>query len=172
MLTAVHELAYNWHDNIASTAAPVGLLSVSQATGLQNVEDILGTASGLLQGIYGTPNAINSSASINTTSAFGTRENTPPATAGLNAGLTAAANGLAAVSGGVSAIGSFISGETQYSLRLFKNEFNFAVKQQLAKHPYWSASTVKEYNERVQRMQYVMQEGTPAILSNPAFAKI
>jgi hypothetical protein len=72
----------------------------------------------------------------------------------------------------VSAIGSFISGETQYSLRLFKNEFNFAVKQQLAKHPYWSASTVKEYNERVQRIHYEMQEGTPAILSNPAFAKI
>jgi len=172
MLTAVHELAYNWHDNIASVAAPVGLLSVSQATRLQNVEDILGTASGLLQGIYGTPNAINSSAPINTTSASGVRENTSPATAGLNAGLTAAANGLRAVSGGVSAIGSFISGETQYSLRLFKNEFNFAVKQQLAKHPYWSASTVKEYNERVQRIHYEMQEGTPAILSNPAFAKI
>ena len=172
MLTAVHELAYNWHDSIASKSAPVGLLSVSQATGLQNVEDILGTASGLLQGIYGTPNSIKSSSAINTTSASGTRENVSPATTGLNIGLTAAANGLGAISGGLSAIGNFISGETQYSLRLYKNEFNFAVKQQLAKHPYWSADTVKEYNERAQRIQYVMQEGTQAILNNPAFAKI
>ena len=172
MLTAVHELAYNWHDRIASTSAPVGLLSVSQATGLQNAEDLLGTASGLLQGIYGTPNSINSSAPINTTSVSGTRDNMSPVTAGLNTGLNAAASGLGVVSGGLSAIGNFISGETQYSLRLFKNEFNFMTKQQLAKHPYWSAETVKEYNERVQRMQYDMQEGTPAILNNPAFAKI
>jgi hypothetical protein len=158
MLTSVHELAYNWHDKIASVAAPVGLLSASQATGLQNAEDILGTASGLLQGIYGTPNTINSASAINTTSPFGTQENVLPST-------TEQTNGM-------SAIGNFISAETQYSLRLYRNEFNFAVKQQLDKHPYWSASTVKEYNERVQRIQYEMQEGTLAILNNPAFAKI
>jgi hypothetical protein len=167
MLTAVHELAYNWHDKIASTAAPVGLLSASQATNLQNIEDTLVNFGGVLEGIYGQPDTINSSTEISTRSLSGVTQNSL-----INTGLNAASTGLGALSGALNATGNFLSGETKYSLRLYRNEFNFAVKQQLAKHPYWSAETVKEYNERVQRIQYEMETGTPAIRNNPAFAKI
>ena len=172
MLAAVHELAYGWHDKIASTSAPVGLLSASQATGLQDAENILDTAGGLLQGIYGTPNAINSSSQITTASASGVKQNAPFLTSQLNTGVTAATSGLGVISDALNATGNLLSGETKYSLRVFKNEFNFNVKKQLAKHPYWSNETTKEYNERVQRIQYEMENSTLAILNNPAFAKI
>jgi len=170
MLTAVHELAYNWHDSIASYAAPLGLLNSSQATDLQNTENTLNILNGALQSIYDT--GTSSGAQTTTSSSSGTAVSSSQLTGQLNDGFTSVANSLGVVSGALGGVDSFLSGQTLYSLRILSNEYNTAVEKQREKHPYWSDEILKEYNERVQRIRFEMQNSTSAILNNPAFAKI
>ena len=169
MLTAVHELAYNYHDRIAATGSGSGLLSGSSTTsdGLDSVYNILSEATGILSSVYpqnsGTTN-------ITTTDTSGSKKKAGLSVDTLNSGFNTAANIVSGITSGVGSVGSFLSGETGFSLTGLKNEFNYFAKETLLKNPAWSSETVNEYNKRVNKIKYEMENNSEAIRNNPANA--
>jgi hypothetical protein len=164
MLTAVHELAYNYHDRIAETGTPVGLLNGSTSDALSSVYNVLGEATSILSSVY--PDSTSTTA---TTS--GTTKTSGFSVDSLNAGLGSIANTIDGVTAGLSSITSFAMGETGFSITALRNEFNFGAKEMLKKNPFWSKETIKEYNDRVNRIKSEMENNADAIRNNPANAK-
>jgi hypothetical protein len=164
MLTAVHELAYNYHDRIAETGTPVGLLNGSTSDALSSVYNVLGEATSILSSVY--PDSTSTTA---TTS--GTTKTSGFSVDSLNAGLGSIANTIDGVTAGLSSITSFAMGETGFSITALRNEFNFGAKEMLKKNPFWSKETIKEYNDRVNRIKSEMENNVDAIRNNPANAK-
>lgn len=164
MLTAVHELAYNYHDRIAETGTPVGLLSGSTSDALSSVYNVLGEATSILSSVY--PDSTSTTAT-----ASGTTKSSGFSVDTLNAGLGSIANTVDGVTAGLKSVNSFITGETGFSLTSFRNEFNFGAKEMLKKNPFWSKETIKEYNDRVNKIKSVMENNVDAIRNNPANAK-
>ena len=157
MLTAVHELAYNYHDRIAETGSPSGLLGSSANGKLSGVYDTLSSVTDIFSGAYPQSTSTSSSGSKSTSA--------------LNTGLSAITGGLGGVSSSLGAVSSFLSGETNFSLSSLKNEFNYAVNETLKKNPKWSKETIKEYKERANRIKFEMENNSEAIRNNPANAK-
>lgn len=168
MLTAVHELAYNYHDSVAATGSGSGLLSSSSTTadGLDSVYNILGQATNILSSVV--PQTSSTAATSTTTS--GSTQRSTFSVDSLNSGLTTAANAIGGVASSIGAVGSFLSGETGFSLVALKNEFNYFADNTLAKNPTWSPETVKEYKKRVNKIKYEIENNADAIRNNPANA--
>jgi hypothetical protein len=168
MLTAVHELAYNYHDRIASTGNALGILDPGNDIGefsnsLGSVYGVLGDATSILSSVY------TDTASTTTTSS-GTKKSSGFSVDSLNAGLGSVANTISGVTAGLSSVTSFAMGETGFSITAFKNEFNFSAKEMLKKNPFWSKATIAEYNARVNKIKSVMENNIDAIRNNPANA--
>lgn len=169
MLTAVHELAYNYHDRIASTGNALGLLDPGNDIGefsgtLGSVYGVLGDATSILSSVY-PDTASTTTTSSGTTKSSGFSVNT------LNAGLGSIANTIDGVTAGLSSVTSFAMGETGFSITALKNEFNFSAKEMLKKNPFWSKETIAEYNARVNKIKSEMENNVDAIRNNPANAK-
>lgn len=174
MLTAVHELAYNYHDRIASTGYGTGLIDsdgpdspIGFGGKLNSAYAILGDATSILSSVY-PQNATETPATV--TSASGGKKKTAFSIDSLNSGLGAVANTISGVTAGLNSVTSFMSGETGFSLKAFKNEFNYAAKETLRKNPFWSKETISEYNKRVNRIKFEMETNAEAIRNNPANA--
>jgi hypothetical protein len=164
MLTAVHELAYNYHDRIASTGNPLGLTYSDDGLGsvydkLNSVYNTLDDTTNILSSVY--PNTTSTTTS-GTTKGFSVNS--------LNSGLTAVANTVGGVTSGLNAATSFVLGETGFSFTAFKTEFNYYANEVLKKNPLWSPTTTKEFNERVNKIKSVMENNIGAIRNNPANA--
>ena len=169
MLTAVHELAYNYHDRIASTGNALGILDPGNDIGefsgtLGSVYNILGDATNILSSVY--PDSTST-----TTTSSGTKKSSGFSVDTLNAGLGSVANTIDGVTAGLSSVASFAMGETGFSITALKNEFNFSAKEMLKKNPFWSKETIAEYNARVNKIKSEMENNIDAIRNNPANAK-
>lgn len=166
MLTAVHELAYNYHDRIASTGSGSGSLLDGNASSAGSIFDstynVLGSAANILSGVTRQT----------TTTTSGGSKKTLFSVDSLNSSLSSAANTISGVGAGIGAVGSFLSGENRYSLSAFKNEFNFSARETLNRNQNWSSSTVAEYTERVNRIKYEMENNADVIKNNPANKKV
>lgn len=174
MLTAVHELAYNYHDRIASTGYGTGLIDsdgpdspIGFGGKLNSAYTILGDATSILSSVY-PQNTTETPATVTSTS--GGKKKTAFSIDSLNSGLGAVANTISGVTAGLNSVTSFMSGETGFSLKAFKNEFNYAAKETLRKNPFWSKETISEYNKRVNRIKFEMETNAEAIRNNPANA--
>jgi hypothetical protein len=169
MLTAVHELAYNYHDRIASTGNALGILDPGNDIGefsnsLGSVYNILGDATNILSSVYpGTAST--------TATSSGTKKSSGFSVDSLNAGLGSIANTIGGVTAGLSSVTSFAMGETGFSITALRNEFNFGAKEMLKKNPFWSKETIAEYNARVNKIKFAMENNVDAIRNNPANAK-
>jgi hypothetical protein len=169
MLTAVHELAYNYHDRIASTGNALGILDPGNDIGefsnsLGSVYNILGDATNILSSVYpGTAST--------TATSSGTKKSSGFSVDTLNAGLGSVANTIDGVTAGLSSVTSFAMGETGFSITALRNEFNFGAKEMLKKNPFWSKETIAEYNARVNKIKSAMENNVDAIRNNPANAK-
>jgi hypothetical protein len=169
MLTAVHELAYNYHDRIASTGNALGILDPGNDIGefsnsLGSVYNILGDATNILSSVYpGTAST--------TATSSGTKKSSGFSVDTLNAGLGSVANTIDGVTAGLSSVTSFAMGETGFSITALRNEFNFGAKEMLKKNPFWSKETIAEYNARVNKIKFAMENNVDAIRNNPANAK-
>jgi hypothetical protein len=169
MLTAVHELAYNYHDRIASTGNALGILDPGNDIGefsnsLGSVYNILGDATNILSSVYpGTDST--------TATSSGTKKSSGFSVDTLNAGLGSVANTIDGVTAGLSSVTSFAMGETGFSITALRNEFNFGAKEMLKKNPFWSKETIAEYNARVNKIKSAMENNVDAIRNNPANAK-
>jgi hypothetical protein len=169
MLTAVHELAYNYHDRIASTGNALGILDPGNDIGefsnsLGSVYNILGDATNILSSVYpDTASTTATSSGIKKSSGFSVDT--------LNAGLGSVANTIDGVTAGLSSVTSFAMGETGFSITALRNEFNFGAKEMLKKNPFWSKETIAEYNARVNKIKSAMENNVDAIRNNPAHAK-
>lgn len=169
MLTAVHELAYNYHDRIASTGNALGVLDPGNDIGefsgtLGSVYNILGDATNILSSVY--PDSTST-----TTTSSGTKKSSGFSVDTLNAGLGSVANTIDGVTAGLSSVTSFAMGETGFSITALRNEFNFGAKEMLKKNPFWSKETIAEYNARVNKIKSEMENNVDAIRNNPANAK-
>jgi hypothetical protein len=153
MLGAVHELAYNYHDDIASTAAPVGLLSSSAATSLDETYNNINNVNGILQGIYGAPSG--DVLQSTTTSTAGTVTNAV----------------LSGFDRGVNIASAALTGNVKEALLAFSSKYDYSVKATLENHPYWRPETIKEFTDRTNSIRNELKSGTQAIRSNPAFAR-
>jgi hypothetical protein len=153
MLGAVHELAYNYHDDIASTAAPVGLLSSSAATSLNETYNNINNVNGILQGIYGAPSG--DVLQSTTTSTAGTVTNAV----------------LSGFDRGVNIASAALTGNVKEALLAFSSKYDYSVKATLKNHPYWRPETIKEFTDRTNSIRNELKSGTQAIRSNPAFAR-
>jgi hypothetical protein len=169
MLTAVHELAYNYHDRIASTGNALGILDPGNDIGefsnsLGSVYNILGDATNILSSVY--PDTASTTATSS-----GTKKSSGFSVDTLNAGLGSVANTIDGVTAGLSSVTSFAMGETGFSITALRNEFNFGAKEMLKKNPFWSKETIAEYNARVNKIKSAMENNVDAIRNNPANAK-
>ena len=169
MLTAVHELAYNYHDRIASTGNALGVLDPGNDIGefsgtLESVYNILGDATNILSSVY--PDSTSTTATSS-----GTKKSSAFSVDTLNAGLGSIANTIGGVTAGLSSVTSFAMGETGFSITALRNEFNFSAKEMLKKNPFWSKETIAEYNARVNKIKSEMENNIDAIRNNPANAK-
>ena len=171
MITAVHELAYNYHDRIASTASPSGLLSINSGDSgfLDSAYGILSDATSILSSVY-PQNA--ASTNITTTNSSGSKKKIGLSVDTLNSGLSTLSGAIDGVTSGLGSVSNFLSGQTGFSLTGLKNEFNYFAKDTLSKNPSWSSETVNEYNKRVNKIKYEMEVGAEAIRNNPANAGV
>jgi hypothetical protein len=171
MITAVHELAYNYHDRIASTASPSGLLSINSGDSgfLDSAYGILSDATSILSSVY-PQNA--ASTNITTTNSSGSKKKIGLSVDTLNSGLSTLSGAIDGVTSGLGGVSNFLSGQTGFSLTGLKNEFNYFAKDTLSKNPSWSSETVNEYNKRVNKIKYEMEVGAEAIRNNPANAGV
>lgn len=161
MLTAVHELAYNYHDRIAETGSGAGILGESASNALSSTYSVLSDVTNILSSVY--PNSSTTSTSSGSTKASAFSVDT------LNSGLGSIANTIGGVTAGLNTATSVLSGN--FSLTGIKNEFNYYSKEMLKKNPFWSKETIKEYNARVKKIQSSMENNADAIRNNPANAK-
>ena len=171
MLTAVHELAYNYHDSIAATGSGSGLLSSGNG-----VSDNLSSVYNMLEGVTGALSSVypqqSSSADATTTTTGGSVKSSTFSVASLNSGLGAVSNVIGGVTSSLGSVENFLSGETGFSLTALKNEFNYFAKDTLLKNSTWSDSTIKEYNRRLNKIKYEMENNSSAIQNNPANASL
>jgi hypothetical protein len=177
MITAVNELAYNYHDKIAATANPKGLLDIpynAESGRSETLDEIIGTVSGV-SSLVGSLNSLNSSTatttpSNNNSSGSASNNSSKGIISSLNTGLTSIAGGIDTVTSAIGVATNYLTGSA-FSIAPFKSEFNTAVKETLAKNPTWSAATVKEFNRRVNRIKFEIESGADSIRNNPAFAR-
>jgi hypothetical protein len=152
MLTSVHELAYNYHDQVASRGGGTGLMTGNSlsSSGLDSdsLYDMLGEAAGTIAAL--TPAGSSSTNS------------------GLSSSINAASNAIGGVTAGASAVGNFLVGGNIASLAGLKSAFNFAVKDTLTKNPTWSSETINDYNKRVNAIKGDIESNADAIQNNPA----
>lgn len=172
MITAVNELAYNYHDKIAATANPKGLLDISynmDSGRSEKLDNIMGQV-GAVSSLVGSLNSLSTAAPATTPSPGSANASALGFVSSLNTGLTTISGGLDTVTSSLATTRNYATGNA-FSIAPFKSEFNIAVKETLAKNPTWSASTVKEFNLRVNRIKFEIQAGVDSIRNNPAFAR-
>ena len=152
MLTSVHELAYNYHDQVASRGGGTGLMTGNSLSsgGLDSdsLYDMLGEAAGTIAAL--TPAGSSSTNS------------------GLSSSINAASNAIGGVTTGASAVGNFLAGGNIASLAGLKSAFNFSVKDTLTKNPTWSSETVNDYTKRVNAIKGDIESNADVIQNNPA----